>query len=299
MKTVFLLAVTVTMTLGSAMPLAAATKVFLLGGQSNMAGVGGFSGSPGRPADSPIPSPYDVSQTAVKFWSSGWVNLQSGFGFEAGEFGPEVTFGYTLHNTVFPNDNIYLVKYGASGTNLAVDWNPNGSGPCYNTFKANVNAALQDLRAGGLSPVVAGMIWMQGESDTVTAALASAYAANLTGFIGKVRSDFATPDMPFVIGRILPDDDPLYTANADVVRAAQMAVASQVGHSSWVNTDDLELAYHGHYGTQGQIDLGIRFANQFVETPEPSTCALGITGMLGAGLYGCRRFVLKLRTHRG
>lgn len=268
-------------------PAVAATKVFLLGGQSNMAGVGGHT------TDKPIPSPYDQPQTEVKFWNNGWVNLQSGFGFQPGEFGPEVTFGYTLHNTVFPNDDVYLVKYGVSGTNLAVDWNPNGTGPCYNTFKANVNAALENLRSQNLSPIVAGMIWMQGESDTVKATDANAYAGNLTTLIGKVRSDFATPNMPFVIGRILADDDLLYTENAEIVRAAQQSVPAVVGHSSWIPTDDLELAYHGHYGTQGQIDLGIRFANEFIRTPEPSAYALTLTGLLATGLYVWRRHRLK------
>ena len=266
----------------AALPASAATKVFLLGGQSNMAGVGGYS------TDKPIPPPYDVPQTAVKFWNNGWVNLQSGFGYQPGQFGPEVTFGYTLHNTVFPNDSIYLVKYGVSGTNLAVDWNPSGSGPCYNTFKSKVDAALENLRSAGKDPVVSGMIWMQGESDTVTAEKANAYAGNLTSFIAKVRTDFASPDMPFVLGRILPDDDPVYTANAAIVRHAQETVPGQVGHASWINTDDLELAYRGHYGTQGQIDLGIRFANAFVQTPEPSAAALTAIGLLGIGAYAWR-----------
>ena len=46
------------------------------------------------------------------------------------------------------------------------------------------------------------MIWMQGESDANNSAYAAAYEANLTNLITAVRSDFSTPDMPFVVGRI-------------------------------------------------------------------------------------------------
>jgi hypothetical protein len=267
----------------------AATKVFLLAGQSNMAGVGGY--------DSPIPSPYNVSQPAVRFWNDsndGWVDLQSGFGFAPTYFGPEVSFGYRLHSTIFPNDDIYLVKYALTSTSLAVDWKPDGSGPCYNMFKSRVNTALARLRKDGLSPTIAGMIWMQGEGDA-TEAFAPAYAANLTNLIGKVRSDFASPDMPFVLGRILPTAG-LPTNNA-IVRIAQEAVPGQVGNASWINTDDLPLAYPVHYGTQGQIELGIRFADQFVQTPEPSSLVLSGTGVVAASVWACRKRLKKGDRH--
>ena len=75
----------------------------------------------------------------MKFWnnaSGGWVNLQGGFGANSTYFGPEVSFGSQLH-ALFPTDSIYLVKYAVGGTDLAVDWNPNGSGACYNAFKSS------------------------------------------------------------------------------------------------------------------------------------------------------------------
>jgi hypothetical protein len=259
----------------------AATKVFLLAGQSNMAGVGGY--------DSPIPPPYNVPQPAVRFWNEsndGWVDLQSGFGFSPTMFGPEVSFGYRLHNTTFPNDDIYLVKYALTSTSLAVDWKPDGTGPCYNTFKSRVNAAMAKLRNDGLSPSIAGMIWMQGEGDA-TEAFAPNYAANLTNLIGKVRGDFSTPDMRFVLGRILPTAGT--PANNAIVRAAQEAVPGQVGNASWINTDDLPLAYPVHYGTQGQIELGKRFADQFVQTPEPSSLVLFGSGLAAAAVWTVRK----------
>ena len=145
-----------------------------------------------------------------------------------------------------------------------------------------------NLTAAGKSPTIAGMIWMQGEIDAMNHAYAAAYAANLTNFITTVRSDFNTPNMPFVVGRITN-----YawgtTADNTLVRNAEMTVPGQVGNAAWINTDDLEWAYDGHYGTQGQIDLGIRFANQLASLPEPSTLILAGTGLLALAGYWWRK----------
>lgn len=270
-----------TMILLATAPAGAATKVFLLAGQSNMAGEGMVS---------ELLAPYNSPLAAVKFWNNNaWEALQGGFGdgTPGVRFGPELSFGHAIQK-LFPTDDIYLVKYGLTSTSLAVNWNPNGTGDCYNTFKAKANAAIQNLTAAGKSPVIAGMLWMQGENDALNSTQAAVYSQNLTNFIRTARRDFSTPDMQFVIGRILPCYGT--PTDSDLVRNAEMTVPGQVGHASWINTDDLQLAFTGHYGTQGQIDLGIRFANEFVQTPEPSTSLLGGAGLLGlAGYLWCKR----------
>jgi hypothetical protein len=275
-------------------PLLAETKVFLMGGQSNMAGVGGYPGEPSYPADLPCPPPYNQIQTGVKFWNygpnsangagvhspgvgTGWVNLQPGFGYTNQEYGPELSFGYSLHE-MYPDDEIYLVKLGVSGATLAINWNPNGTGASYNLFKSRVNTAMNNLIAAGKSPEIAGMVWMQGETDATNHAYALAYETNLTNLITKVRSDFAAPEMEFVMGRITthfgsPTDNAL-------VRSAQDDIPSQIANTDTFTTDDLQLAYVGHYGTQGQIDLGNRFASYFAPAPEPSSAMLGICALL-------------------
>jgi hypothetical protein len=240
----------------------AGTKVFLLAGQSNMEGCGGGYN------DDPLPAPYKAPQPTVKYWSEGgWIDLRGGFGDTASTFGPEVTFGYILHRRVFPTEDIYLVKYAVGGTNLAVRWKPDGSGDCYNAFKSRVTAAMKNLAAAGKSPKIVGMIWMQGETDACFSGFASAYAANLATFVAKVRSDFAAPKMRFVLGRITKRCDTTPPGGGELVRNAQVAAAEKVDNVSWVNTDDLETnpGRVGHYGTQGQIELGERFASQFMK----------------------------------
>ncbi|MBN1393931.1 MAG: PEP-CTERM sorting domain-containing protein [Pirellulales bacterium] len=266
----------------SAAPAAGATKVYLLAGQSNMVG---------RGVCAELDPPYDDPLPAVNFWNNGsWTALRSGFGFTADHFGPEVSFGRAIAEA-FPDDDIYLVKYGVGATNLAVDWKPDGSGPCYNALKSTVDAALADLRADNRDPAVAGMLWMQGESDAQNSGYATAYQANLTDFIQSVREDFGASGAPFVIGRITafygtPEDN-------NKVRLAQQTVAELDDRADWFSTDDLQIgAVPGHYGTQGQIDLGLLYAEKLT-VPEPSTLIILATGT--PLLFGRLRKACKLR----
>lgn len=261
-------------------PSVAATMVFLMGGQSNMDGYG---------VCSQLTSPYNSPQTAVKYWNNnGWDDLQGGFGGTSAYFGPEVSFGYQIH-AMFPTDDIYLVKYAVDGTYLADayhQWTPNGSGVVYNAFKSTVEAALQNLRTAGLSPSISGMAWMQGECDALDPSVSPAYAENLKNLIKKVRSDFTTENMRFVLGRITPHFDSTPAGGNAIVRTAQESVAGSVRNVAWFNTDDL-LGFDnsGHYGTQGQIELGNRFAAEFAQTPEPGTLVLLAIGLLSALAY--------------
>lgn len=295
-------------------PILAATKVFLLGGQSNMAGVGGYRGynvgadvwgdPPGNVPDQPCPAIY-ANQPNVNFWNyntntlelvhapydaqfpnlyvqhpgvgNGWTNLQNGFGYMTDQFGPELSFGYRLKQ-LYPNDQIYLVKLGISGTSLAGDWKPN-SGATYNLFKQRVTNAIGNLTGLGKVPEIAGMIWMQGENDATDPNAAANYGTNLKNFITTVRNTFNAQNMKFVVGQITTDVSRWAgTTQTNQVRNAQANISTQVANASCITTDDLQKAYYEHYGTQGQIDLGTRFANEFTPAPEPSTLV-----MLGAG----------------
>jgi hypothetical protein len=297
----------------------AATRVFLMAGQSNMAGLGGYTGylnyAPWNSyngqtwgADAPCPAPYNQPYNAVKFWSygpevspgdhwtsasvgTGWIDLQNGYGSSneiwGPSFGPELSFGRRLKE-IYPNDNIYFVKYAINSTSLAGQWNPNG-GSCYSMFSQRVNSALANLTIAGQNPTIAGMIWMQGEDDSTNINLANAYHNNLASFVSEVRSDFDAPSMKFVAGRItwMPE---IFGSHAGVaaVRNAQETISGYIPNSSWIDTDDLELACYEHYGTQGQIDLGIRFANQFA-VPEPSSIAMTAAGFFGLLAFAWRK----------
>lgn len=246
-----------------------ANRVFLLGGQSNMVGLG---------LNSELLSPYDTAQNDVNFWNDGWVPLSPGFSKHSHKFGPEVAFGRAIKDAL-PGDTIYLIKYASGGKALYNDFKPY-TGRNYiemmNTFKA----ALDNLDDAGLEYEISGMLWMQGESDAYENQ-AEAYESNLINFIQVIRKEFDTPEMPFIIARVLDhfggaippkigeQTDP---TQAHIVRTAQVKVAANMPHTAWFDTDDYALTVDldpvnnpGHYGTQGQLDLGKDFAAAILE----------------------------------
>ena len=244
----------------------AVTRVFLIAGQSNAEGTGIVSELTGT-----LSEPQDD----VRYWNDGWVSLKPGFGhnFNYGDvdpkqFGPEVSFGRAMADAL-PDDDIYLIKHGVNGANLAVQYAaPDSQG--YIDFRNKVNAALTNLDDANIDYEISGMLWMQGESDASNATRAAAYEANLTNLIATVREDFDSPEMPFVLGRIRPHYDTRPSGGNAIVRAAQEAVADNDDDVYWFDTDSLQLAYAGHYGMQGQVDLGELFAEKIlVAVAEP------------------------------
>ena len=233
--------------------------VYLLAGQSNMVG----SGTP----KATLPVALQSPQPDVEFYHSlgpgplqedAWVPLQPGSTFD---FGPEVTFGRSIADR-FPKERIALIKYAAGNTNLAENWDPD-TGPLYPAFRATAKAALKALTDRGDTYKIAGMVWMQGESDAHDGTMASKYQTNLTAFVARVRNDFAAPALPIVIGRIYPgtgtSSGNLYSANT--VRKAQMTVADRDPHATWVDLDGLPQQDAGvEFNGPGTAQMGTRFA---------------------------------------
>jgi hypothetical protein len=157
---------------------------------------------------------------------------------------------------------------------------------------------MQNLINDGKSPEIAGMIWMQGETDAQNIATANAYEVNLKNLITHVRSDFDSPNMRFVLGRITTFYDSKPAGGNATVRSSQVSVGCDFPNTAWIDTDDLQWAYDAHYGTQGQIELGIRFANAMV-APEPSSWVLVGSGLFMAAGYLCRKRRLSRRNAIG
>jgi hypothetical protein len=239
-------------------------RVYLLAGQSNMVGVG---------LSAQLPADLQLPQADVEIYASGqldpcnsdhWLDLQPGLGFNEYCFGPEITFGRRMADA-HPSD-VILIKYAVGGTNLWHDWRapdaaePNG-GPQYAAFMSTVADAFATLGLS-CSPYVAGMIWMQGESDSSDLDAALAYEQNLTDFIESIRSDLGLPDIPFVIGQISNQYGYAYGL---IVQAAQQTVSQTLHNTALVVTDDLTLnADRIHYDAAGQIALGYRFAEDLI-----------------------------------
>ena len=230
---------------------AAASRVFLLAGQSNMNGLG---------VAAELEAPYNKPPAGVKIWNKGgWQDLGPGIHTQSTMFGPEIAFGHAIRKA-YPDDDIYLIKYAAGGTALYNDWSPE-DGPQYKQFMAVTRVALKNLRKAKIDVSIDGMMWMQGESDAFEGK-GEAYEANLTAFIQHMREVLKAKKLPFVLARIRTHyDNP--PGNNAMVRKAQVKVAESMKSVAWFDTDKYDMRDPGHYNTQGQIDLGKGFASHY------------------------------------
>ena len=109
--------------------------------------------------------------------------------------------------------------------------------------------------------------WMQGERDASGGADA-AYKDALSLLISNLRRDLKRPDMNVVIGRI--SDAALDRSSWLAVRKAQCEIVSEDPSGAWVDVDDLndrekdgKISNAVHYNRpEGYIILGQRFARQ-------------------------------------
>ncbi len=274
-------------------------KVFLIGGQSNAAGSG---------VNTEYPALYQSPQTDVEFWVGGrlpgdnvpdyaaWdrpadttfrpLELGSGNHTDGSRSGFEMSLGRTLKDAL-PYDNIAIIKYGMSGSALdrahhaanvrgnwdsgPPTWTPSEgyAGVRYHVFmNSGVLPALQAIIDRGDMPEIAGMFWMQGETDAGSTTSANNYEDNLNDLISSVRTELSAPEMRFVIGRIRTMWGS--ATNNATVRTAMQNVTASDPLAEWIDTDDLAVNSHlgdnGHYSAAGLVDMGERFANTYLST---------------------------------
>ncbi|MEM6926814.1 MAG: sialate O-acetylesterase [Myxococcota bacterium] len=246
-------------------------QVFLLAGQSNMAG---------RARATALPAQLQLPQSDVRLFYSGGGSLtpdllsplQPGSGTDVG---PELSLGRALADLA-PDSDVVLIKHAVGGTNLFDDWDPD-TGSQYQELAATVADGLLALVDEGLTPEIRGFAWLQGEADVVQGRSQAEYANDLTELIEAVRSDFAGgDDLRFVIGRL---SDRQFDGNVDLevgreaIQAAQEDVAGTVANVALVDTDRLRLRDDRHYDAPSQVAMGTLMARALLDAPQTSAIA--------------------------
>jgi hypothetical protein len=125
----------VTLLFLSLMETSGEARVFLLAGQSNMAGAGLFD---------QLKKSEQKAPEGVKIWHKNqWQEVGPGVSANEGRFGPELAFGRAMRKA-FPEDAIYLINTAAGGTSMHKHWNVE-NGTMRKRFLATVRAALKNL----------------------------------------------------------------------------------------------------------------------------------------------------------
>ncbi len=205
-----------------------------------------------------------------KFNSDGWVPLQP----VNNVVGPELSFARRVANKT--NAPIAIIKCAAGGTHLGGDWNPDEPQgfKMYPATLSLIQASLQQLKDAGLNYRIEGFMWHQGENDMFNEEYMASYGKNLKNFISKWRRDLNTPDLKFYIGELCTK-----TIWGMDLRPRMYAIS--LGQKSVTNVDPLAeyiptshvgveigsgVGLHYHYGTLGQLEHGINYADAYLRT---------------------------------
>jgi hypothetical protein len=251
-------------------------KVFILSGQSNMSG-GGHVVAGGLQFDAVVGDKVQIWD-ASDVWGKGgnpckWVSLSAlqAIKKEARKdmIGPEFGFAKAM-SELYPADEIRLIKVAKGGT--PIDWwlpDAKGKANGHTQLLTNLTNALSKIDGGY---EIAGLLWMQGESDAKMQADAEAYQKKLEQFIALMRKETGKPELPFVIGRLstrILESKKFKMPFVKIVQSGQEAVAKNDKHADVINTDDLsQRDDFVHFDQEGQMGLGKRFGEALIKLQE-------------------------------
>lgn len=244
--------------------------VFLLMGQSNMSGYGQVT----KGDDKPVAGIFVLGGECNK----NTADPQSPVEWRPAAHPvhrslPTDRFGLSL-----PFAKAYLARHpGVSVGLVPCAWGGaaiDAIGPGSATWKNAMGRARKAEQRG----LIKGILWHQGESDTVFPDRADAYAGKLDSLIARARQELNHADLPFVVGDLAPfygtgagHDAPDRVARIRQVRQALRELPGRVEHTAFAGSQktsspDRHLV---HFDRASYITLGKRYAAAFKMTNLP------------------------------
>jgi hypothetical protein len=228
-------------------------QLFLLAGQSNMAGRGKVEAQ-----DSVVnPRVLKLDQ------SMSWVPAVDPLHWDKPSLvgvGPGRSFGLALaaRDT---SARIGLIPAAVGGSPIS-SWAPGALDAATGTHP--YDDALDRLRVARKSGTLRGILWHQGESDA-TPALSVLYAERLRALITRFRTDAGDPNLPFVIGELGKFSGKPWTADVARVDSAHRAIAASVPNVAYVSSDGLaDKGDQLHFDGPSQRTFGERYAAAYL-----------------------------------
>lgn len=250
---IFLLPLLAALATAAELPPKESFHLFLLVGQSNMAGRGVVT-----PEDKSPPARVLMLNKAgewtpavdpMHFDKPGAVGVGLGrtFGIEIAAATPGVTIG--------------LIPCAVGGSPIDA-WQP---GVFYDPTKSHpwddaIRRAKLALQAGTLK----GILWHQGESDS-RPELASGYEAKLHDLIARLRRELNAPNVPFIAGQMGRFPDAPWDAARTQVDQVSRNLPAKVPHTAFVSAEGLN--HKGdkvHFDAASYRTLGRRYAEAYL-----------------------------------
>ena len=208
--------------------------------------------------------------------SRGFVKCAAKQGEAGGYFGPELGLAEKLYE-MYPDEQFFIIKYAWGGSNLHNQWiSPSGKGATgnlYKNFVRFVEQSMEHLEEKNYEVKIAGMCWMQGESDALSVETATDYKINLIKFMKDLRKrlDCYTADGEISFVDALIAENPALWTYCDLVNASKREVAEISPMTALIDTNAAGLVCTEepeekpdipHYDSLSEIKLGHLFAEE-------------------------------------
>lgn len=226
--------------------------LFLLVGQSNMAGRGEVTPEDQRPD----------SRVLMLNKEGRWVPAVDPMHFDKPSVGVGLgrTFGLEIAKAT-PGVTIGLIPCAVGGSPIET-WEPGAFDEATKTHPwddAMARARLA-LPAGTLK----GILWHQGESDS-TPERAGLYGERLHALIARFRAELAAPAVPFIAGQMGIFPDSPWSAEKTIVDRVHQDLPAQVKGTAFVSAAGLtDKGDKVHFDAASYRELGKRYAAAFL-----------------------------------
>lgn len=231
--------------------------IFILMGQSNMSGYGDLLPQDSIPADGVFYIPTICEGNLV--WKKAAHPLHNRL--KTDRFGLGLPFAKEyLKNHPGVKVGLIPVAWGGAGIDSLVK-----STPAYNDAIAKAKFAAQ-------YGTIKGVLWHQGESDTVNKELADSYEKKLHSLITDLRSDLGIPELPFIVGNLAEfygtgreHNAPQRISQINQVRTVLQTLPKKVKNTGYVESTACQSIDHHmvHFDRESYILLGGRYAAEF------------------------------------
>ncbi len=236
--------------------------LFLLAGQSNMAGRGKVS------ARDKTPHPRIFMLNDKEEWVPALAPLHFDKPKNVG-VGPGRAFALDLVSKD-PKQVTGLIPCAVGGSPIRT-WEPGGFWE--QTKSHPYDDTLRRMRVALQSGVLKGILWHQGESDSKPD-LTGVYQERLRTLVDRFRNEFQTPQVPFLVGQLGQFPDRPWSPARIAIDEIHQSVATWLPHSHFVSSEGLGHKGDGvHFSAVAYRELGRRYAQAYRQLTEGQSTA--------------------------
>ncbi|KAK7310828.1 hypothetical protein RJT34_08582 [Clitoria ternatea] len=244
----------------------AGTNVFILAGQSNMAGRGGVVNDTATGVttwDGVVPAQCATNPSILRLNAQlSWVEAREPLhedidSKKTNGVGPGMAFANSVLEKHPGFGLVGLVPCAIGGTNIS-EWERGKE-----LYSHMIKRAKASLKGGA---TLRAFLWFQGETDTLNLHDAQSYHTRLHKFFLDLRLDLHSPLLPIIQVALASGQGPYI----EIVRQAQLSIdllnlRTVDAYGSPLQPDGL------HLSTQAQVHLGQMMANAYLEFVPSST----------------------------